>query len=326
MQKLCDNKRGKMLFKKKREDLPPIPLPSDLKDRMRGGFEESYNEIPIAENKKNPEPAKRLNLKDFPTLQIKSEREIAMDFATKVYQNFNKIVKSVILFGSSVKDNSLRESDIDIIIVIDDAAVQWDQELIAWYREELGKIIMRNPYKKELHINTVRLTTWWQDLMRGDPVVINVLRYGEPLIDFGGFFNPLKILLQEGKINSTPEAIYTCLQRAPQHLARSKAAELGAVEGIYWAMVDSAHALLIAAKILPPSPEHIPALLKEHFVDKGLLKMEYVTWYRDIFVLHKRIVHGDLLDVRGMELDEWQDRADDFIRIMAQIIEKIIEE
>jgi len=313
------------MARKYTEEIPSIPLPHELKGNVRKEFELSYEAVPIAKNKKVPQPSVKLNKKDFPTLQIKSEYDIAMDFSAKVYQQFNKIVKSVILFGSSVKNTSVESSDIDIIIVIDDAAIQWDMELIAWYREELGKLIRANPYSKELHINTVRLTTWWQDLIRGDPVVINVLRYGESLIDFGGFFNPLKILLQEGKISSTPEAAYTCLQRAPAHLARSKAAELGAVEGIYWSMVDSSHALLITAKIVPPSPEHVPTLLKEHFVDKGLLDIKYIKWYRELFTLHKKIAHGELIDIKGMELDAWQDRADEFMRVMAQTIEKILE-
>ncbi len=298
------------------EDLPPILFPSELSKKQKNDEKPGKKEKGL----------RKSSLKDFPTLQILNEQDIAMDFATKTYKKFTKLIKSVILFGSSVKQTTVSGSDIDIIIIIDDSAVQWDAELIAWYREELGKLISSNPYKKELHINTVKLTTWWQDLMRGDPVVINVIRYGEPLIDFGGFFNPLKILLQEGKIKSTPEAIYTCLQRAPQHLARSKASELGAVEGIYWAMVDSAHALLISAKILPPSPEHIPILLKENFVDKNLLKMKYVIWYRDLHVLHRKIVHGDVIDIKGMELDEWQDRADEFINVMARLIEKIIKQ
>ncbi len=281
-------------------------------------------DVSSLKQKETKEQIKKSPSTDFPSLKLLSERDIALDFATKIYQQFNKLVKSIVLFGSSVKQTSVSGSDIDIIIIIDDSSVQWDQELIAWYREELGKLIRNNPYRKELHINTVKLTTWWQDLMRGDPVVINILRYGESLIDFGGFFNPLKIMLQEGKINSTPEAIYTCLQRAPQHLARSKAAELGSVEGIFWAMVDSAHALLIASKVLPPSPEHIPILLKENFVDKGLLKMKYVIWYRDLYVLHRKIIHGDLTDIKGMEIDDWQERTEDFINTMAKLIEQII--
>jgi len=262
--------------------------------------------------------------KKYPTLDLKNEREIAMDFATKVYQKFDKIVKSIVLFGSSMKQNATSTSDVDIIIVIDDAAIQWDQELIAWYREELGKLIATNPYKKELHITTVRITTWWDDMMKGDPVIINVLRYGEALIDFGGFFNPLKILLQQGRIKPTPEAIYTALQRAPDHFRRSKIAELNTIEGLFWAMVDSAQAALMSNHIMPPSPEHIPILLKETFVDIKKLKMDYVLWYRDLYVFHRKIIHGEVKDVKGSEVDEWQKKTDDFIRVMTQLVKDSI--
>src|SRR3989344_1875951 len=142
--------------------------------------------------------------KNIPTLQLKKETDIAMDFALKAYKKFDKIVKSIILFGSTVKQTAVVGSDIDIIIIIDDISINWDQELIAWYREELEKIIKSNPYQGSLHINTVKLSTWWEDLMRGDHVVVNILRYGESLVDFAGFFNPLKGLLIRGKIKSTP--------------------------------------------------------------------------------------------------------------------------
>ena len=282
----------------------------------------SKKKVKVGKGKK--EKGKKPIAQEFPTLKLVNEQEIASDFAQKVAEKFDKLVKSVVLFGSATKQTMIEGSDIDIIIIVDDASVKFDQELIAWYREELGKLIAANPYKKELHINTVKLTTWWQDLLRGDPVVINVIRFGESLIDFGGFFTPLRVLLQDGKIKSTPEAIYTALQRAPQHILRSKQAEMGSVEGLYWAMVDSAHALLMSVKISPPSPEHIPILLKESFVDKGLLKMKYVVWYRDLYVLHRKIVHGDITDIKGMEIDAWQARADEFVRVMAQLIEQII--
>jgi len=280
----------------------------------------------MARKNKSPKNKSHPTSKKFPSLGLVKEIDIANDFAIKVAEKFDKMVKSVILFGSTIKQTRNSTSDIDIIIVVDDTQVQFDQELIAWYREELGKIIAANPYKKELHINTVKLSTWWTDLYRGDPVVINIIRYGEAMFDMGGFFNPLKVLLETGKIKPSPEAIYTALQRAPQHLARSKQAEISSIEGIYWAFVDSAHALLIAAKVMPPSPEHVPILLRKHFVDKRLLKDKYTSWYQNIYELHRRIVHGQISDIKGQDIDEWQDRADEFIRAMAALINKTVRE
>lgn len=271
---------------------------------------------------------KKKKVMDNPKLlkkQLISEKEIAMDFAVKVQKKFDRIVKCSILFGSQARDEATVDSDIDIILIADDASINWDLELVAWYRDELSKLIASQKYQKDLHINTVKLTTWWDDLLHGDPVVVNILRYGEALIDSGGFFNPIKSLLIQGKIKSTPEAVYAALQRAPGHIARSRAAELGAIEGVYWAMIDSAQAALITAGRMPPSPEHVPDMLKEAFVDNGLLNMKYVKAMKDAYYLHKTIAHGQMSDIQGQTIDDWQKTAEQFLMEMTRIIDALIE-
>jgi len=313
-----------MVKKKKVSKKKPLPKLVDKNKRIK--------KLPkLVDKKKSPpkkvakrKKTKKINIKNIPTLKLKKESSIAMDFAVKVYKKFNKIIKSIILFGSTVKQTSVVGSDIDIIIIIDDVSIKWDQELIAWYREELDKMLRGNPYQKSLHINTIKLSTWWEDLIRGDPVIINIIRHGEAMIDMAGFFEPLKFLLINGKIKSTPESIYNCLQRAPMHLSRSRAAELNSIEGLYWAMVDSAHAALIAAKIPPNSPEHIPVDLKENFVNTGKLKMKYVIWYRDLLVLHKDIAHGKIKDLKGVEIDDWQEKTEEFLDVMARLVKELV--
>ncbi len=267
----------------------------------------------------------KLTEADLPTLKIKTEQEIAEDFASKVYQRFDKIIKSIILFGSTIKHTNIAGSDIDIVIIIDDATVNFDDKMIMWYREELGKIIQTNPYKQDLHINTVKLTTWWEDLTKGDPTVINILRYGEAIIDYGGFFDPLKTLLAQGRIKPTPEAIYTIVNRIPDHILRSKLAQASAIEGCYWAMIESAQALLMSIKILPPSPEHVAPLIRENFVDKGLLKMQSVTDLKNIYDLHRKIIHGEVKYIDGKTIEEWQKKSEDFFKITIRLINDIIQ-
>ena len=266
----------------------------------------------------------QMSKQNIPTLKLKREHEIAMDFALKTYKKFEKSIKSIILFGSTVKQTESPGSDVDIIIVIDDVSIRWDQEMIAWYRQELDKIIRANPYQRSLHINTIKLSTWWNDLLNGDPVVINVLRYGEALIDLGGFFEPLKFLLIQGKIKPTPEAVYNALQRSPLHIQRSKAAQLTSVEGLYWAMVDASQAALISANVSPPSPEHIPVDLKQTFSDTGMLNAKYIDWYRDLLILHKKIVHGEIKELKGIVIDDWTERAEEFHKVMTGLVKDIV--
>src|SRR3990167_7509742 len=253
-----------------------------------------------------------------------NERDVALEFAMEVHKKFDKLVKASILFCSQTKHSATKGSDIDMILIVDDASINWDIELVAWYREELAKLIASNKHQNELHINTVKLTTWWQDLLYGDPVVINILRYGEALIDSGGFYNPIKALLLQGKIHSTPEAVHAALNRAPFHLLRSRMYEMSAIEGIYWAITDSSQAALMMAGKLPPSPEHIPQMLKETFVDTNMLKYSYVKIASEIYELHRAINHRKVQNIKGAEIDKWQEIAEDFLQQMGRLIEVLL--
>lgn len=303
-------------------------------EKLRKGLKEIKNKKVVKSSTAVSKPSKKNSRENKDDTEEKtspvsrkpvSEKEIAMDFAVKVQKKFDRLVKSSILFGSQAKDTACEGSDIDIILIVDDASINWDAELVAWYREELAKLIAAQKYAKDLHINTVRITTWWEDLIHGDPVVINILRYGEPLVDYGGFFNPMKALLLNGKIRSTPEAVYAALQRAPWHIARSKASALSSIEGVYWAMVDSAHAALITAGKLPPSPEHMPQMLHETFVETGLLKSDYVKLLKEVYEIHKAIAHGVITSVKGQDIDRLQKNAEEFLSEMTKIIDNLLE-
>ena len=255
--------------------------------------------------------------------ELTRDYDIAYDFSTKVYERFKDVIKSIVLFGSTAKETQQSKSDIDIIIIVDDATIQWTQELVAWYRQELARLTASLKYPKKLHINTVTLTTFWNEAIVGEPVVINVLRYGIALIDFGGFFEPLKVLLARGRIKPTPEAIYNALTRSPIHLSRANMYLLGAIDAVYWSMVDSAHAALMAAKQVPPSPEHISSLLKQAFVKKGMLNSKFVDWYEELYALAHHITHGEVKRVTGRNIELYMDRADKFIGEMANIIKQL---
>lgn len=279
----------------------------------------------MVKKEKNSSAKKTQEVKTKNYSKFRTEKEIAMDFATKVQRKFDHLVKATVLFGSQTSGEVKPGSDIDIVIILDDAAISWDMELTAWYREELGKLIAEQNYSRDLHINTIRLTTWWRDLMHGDPVILNIIRQGQVLIDIGGFFNPIKSLMVQGYIHSTPEAVYASLQRSPYHLTRSKMSMLNAVEGVYWCMVEAAQAALITLGKLPPSPEHITKMLHENFVETGVLKSDYVKWYHNVFMLHKQIAHGDVKVVRATEIEMWQGKAEEFMKKMVELIDKLIE-
>jgi len=90
-------------------------------------------------------------------------------------------------------------------------------------------------------------------------------------------------------------------------------------------MVDSAHATLIAANKMPSSPENIGEALRETFVVPKLLNKNYVEDYIGLHNLEKEIVHGKNPEVKGADIDNWFEKTNEFVRIMAKLIDEILE-
>jgi len=89
-------------------------------------------------------------------------------------------------------------------------------------------------------------------------------------------------------------------------------------------MVDSSHAALIAANTSPPSPEHIPGALIKEFVHSGKLKVKYIQWFKEIMQLHKKISHREISDLKGVEIDKWQERTEEFLETMAKLVNELV--
>lgn len=97
----------------------------------------------MKKEKNNSKPKEKKNYSKFRT-----DKDIAMDFATKVQRKFDHLVKATVLFGSQASGDVKPGSDIDIVIILDDAAINWDMELTAWYREELENLLLNKTILK----------------------------------------------------------------------------------------------------------------------------------------------------------------------------------
>jgi uncharacterized protein (UPF0332 family) len=81
---------------------------------------------------------------------------------------------------------------------------------------------------------------------------------------------------------------------------------------------------LITAGQLPPSPEQIPELLNETFVNAGMLKQKYVKSMRELYLLHKAIAHGHINEIKSQAIDEWQNLSEEFLKEMTRIIDDLL--
>ncbi|MCM8765101.1 MAG: nucleotidyltransferase domain-containing protein, partial [Candidatus Omnitrophica bacterium] len=241
---------------------------------------------------------------------------VSYNFSKKVFEMFPGLIKAVVLFGSISKAVPTAGSDIDILIIIDDTSITPSRKFIDWYNVELANLVRKSDPR--LHITTVTLTTFWENILIGEPVAINVLRYGVPLIDTG-YFEPLQFLLAAGRIRPSKEAIYNAITRAPWHMTRANSRILAGITDLYWVMIDSAHAALMSYGVVPPSPEHIEKMLTETFVSKKMLNSKYVNYYREIWKTAKAIIHGEIIRGSGMDFDRYRMMAEEFEGKMKEI-------
>jgi predicted nucleotidyltransferase len=254
----------------------------------------------------------------------KDEFDIARDFATRVYKEYGGFIKSLVIFGSVTKKERLaKEADIDVLIIIDDVSVNLTRDMVETYRIITEKILVNMKDGERLHIQSMRLSSFWEYVRAGDPVAINILRYGMALIDTG-VFDPLQSLLDNGRIRPTRESIYNYFTMAPASVSRSREHILSAMVDLYWASVDAAHAALMCLGEIPPSPDHIADMLDEKMVKKGLLNRRYSKTMRDNYTVFKQIVHRQVKDVEGREYDVYREKTIAFVNEMRKFIEKRI--
>ncbi len=247
------------------------------------------------------------------------EIQLARKFSEKIYKEFGDFVKAVVLFGSTSRMED-KVKDVDILVILDDVHIMFSEELIQTYRIIVEKIIA-DLSPDRLHIQSMKWSSFWEYVRVGDPVAINVLRFGIALIDTG-FFDPLQALLDQGRIRPTEEAIHTYFTMAPASLHRSKQHMLTAMVDLYWAAIDSAHAALMAVGEIPPTPDHVADLLDQKLARRNLIRKRDAQIMREMYSIFKKITHREIKEVSGKDLDKYRALTQEFVMNMQRFIEK----
>lgn len=247
--------------------------------------------------------------------------DIVFKFSKEVKKELGNLLKGIMLFGSAARhiDTNKKSHDIDILLLIDDVSIKLTPELIQTYRIIVEKIVIK--VSRKLHITSLKLTNFWEYVRAGDPIAINMLRDGVPIIDTG-FIEPLQLLLSQGRIRPSPESVQNYLMMAPQTLQNSKGHIIQGTLDLYWAVIDAAHAALMYVNEIPPSPAHVADLMDEKLVKTGLLDKRYMHTMRMFYNLGKSIMHGQLHDMSGDQYDAYYKEAYDFVMAIKKFVNK----
>jgi predicted nucleotidyltransferase/uncharacterized protein (UPF0332 family) len=243
----------------------------------------------------------------------------AREFGKRVLEKYGNLVKSIVLMGSVARGEFKPESDIDIIVILDDTIEELTNEKLEAIDEDLEKIA--KSISDRLSIQPSYTLTEFVDYARsGHPIVYNFIKEGEPIFD-AGFFMPWKRLLKLGKIQGTREAIESYMEDAPKKIARAKTVKLLMLaEDCYYAMVNSTQAVLMFIGLEPPVPSKLYDEVMEYLVKPGLLEEEYAIWLKEIVQIRKDIEHKKLLEAKGEFVDQWIEKAEKYVDKMFSLL------
>jgi len=252
------------------------------------------------------------------------ELSIALAFAKEANKEYGDLLKAVVLFGSAARKLSSKTSvdskDIDILLVIDDIHIAPSKELAEAYKIVTEKLVAK--ISNRLHITTLKFTTFWDFIRNGDPIAINILRDGVPILD-SGFIEPMQVLLLRGLVKPSYESIWTYYNRANNTLLSSKQHLLRATVDLYWSVMDSAEAVLMKYGKIPPNPEIVSRMIDEVLVTKNLCTLTYVEICDFFYKLNKEIENGMVTSIEGCDFDKYYKKASKFVDKMRQIINKV---
>ncbi len=268
--------------------------------------------------------------------QTKEQRlEIVKKFSKKVLDKFGKYVKAIVMMGSVARSEFRPTSDIDIFVIIDDTTWKITPELHDQIDEDLEKIAdnipeskikIEGPDGKEEKINILSvqpsytLTEFWDYARVAHPIIYNFIKEGVAIYDTG-FFAPIKKLLELGRIPSTREAIENYMEGAPKKIMRAKTVKLLMLaEDAYYAMLNSAQAVLMFMGLEPPVPSKAYDEFVKYLVEPGIVEQQYADWLKEIVDIRKKIEHKELMDVSGAFVDEWLDKSEKFVDKMFSLL------
>jgi predicted nucleotidyltransferase/uncharacterized protein (UPF0332 family) len=254
--------------------------------------------------------------------------DIVKRFSAEIQKELGPLVKAVVWFGSAVRGGfaagkkSLRQeilfgSDIDILIIFDDLVSIVTPEIITAYRVVTEKTAAK--ISTRLHITSMALTRFWDYSLKGDPILINMLRDGKAMFD-SGCFGMAQKMLGAKTISPGKDIVWIYLARGPVSVANAEWNMKQAVLDLYWAVIDAAHSVLLHHNVVPDTPEHLVRLMKDHLVSKGILHKRYISIVGEFMNVGKMLMSGEVQKVSGDHYDRYRREADKFLHAVRELI------
>lgn len=253
--------------------------------------------------------------------EVLDKKEIAsrvVKFANEARRHYGELIKSVLIFGSAVKGEVKKGSDIDVWVILDDTATKTTEDL----NKVVDHLYLISHELKDLHIQVHTLTEFWQSIRLGSPEFVNFLRYGLVIHDTG-FVKPIQRMLTMGLLPPSDEVV-TLKARASE--TRYKKIRLDIKSMIFelrYTATDMIQAVVMYFYKKQPDQKAIPEFL-EKLVKGKKLEKEYIQKFDELNKLWKDIDHKIIKEVNTEHLNRALILTKDLIERFKKMLPKDI--
>lgn len=266
---------------------------------------------------------KRVGLiKSKPGLLRTEDIDLVYKFASKLTSKeyLGGMVQAVVLFGSVMRKQATKDSDLDVLVILDDISNELTSEMASAYSLTVGSLLAKLNAHDKIHLTTLGMVRFWDGVLNGEPVITSIIRSGKAIVDTG-FFTPLKAMLAKGMIKPTREAVVSHLRMAGSLIKNQRLYYRRAVADFYWAVMDAAHAAIMHAGRETTHPRKVSSLFREVASNIGL-KPGLASTIDEFLRLSKQINKGKKLRFTGRQVDDYKKKADAFVKSVKKVIEE----
>lgn len=164
---------------------------------------------------------------------------------------------------------------------------------------------------KNYKINTYRLQDYFENVFEGQLDFYQSLAASEVLFDPNAFIDPIKRIVDSGKILGTKESYLLKFMKVSEHFKNINRIKYDALNNIILLVVESSQAALLKYADKIPPLKRVPDYLEKHLKPKGL-EERYIEWSRKTIGIFRDIEHGKRGVPSGTEIDEMQKKAGEF--------------
>lgn len=258
---------------------------------------------------------------------------VAQIHKSLVLKKFEKYVTSYVVGGSLTRGETVKTSDIDVFIVIDDTDVkrmprlELKEKLRGIIYSYIGEAEAISGVKNKLSPQIYLMTEFWEAVKDAQPVMFSFIRDGIPLYDRGAFL-PWKSLLKMGKIKPSPEAIDMFMSSGDRikEIINKKLFEIATLD-LFWGVSTPTQGLLMLYGQAPGNVYDTVKAFRETFVIKEkLIEKKYADILENIAIKHfKAMEHGKIKpgDIKGAQVDSLAKDAREYITRLKELREQI---